>query len=456
MNFCSGDMSSCETLRVARLGRDPVGGEELNHVLTANQQRVADVLRQMQEWTQVHGEWRTRSCINLVAAHNVMSPSARAALASRLADKPVSGFLGKRNHTGGRYVDLIEAAVVELARELFGAAVVEYRPMAGNTANDVVIYATVRPGDTVLILPAGVPSHDSHRVYTQYAGARTVEIPYDYEGFDVDLDGLQQVVRAERPRLMIIGTHMMLFPYRLRAIREIADEAGSLLLYDAAHPLGLMAGGQFQDPLGEGAHVVTGSTQKTLPGPIGGLVITNDKELGKAITAAASALLSNYQNNRVLALGITIAEMLAFGQAYASACVSNALALAEQLASEGLALLGTRMGYTKSNQVIVDAQDGSEPLARALESVNIMTTIVRLPSATARPERPADGIRIGVQEMTRRGMGPGEMRTVGWLIARTARGEALEKIKVQVQELAESFQEVHYCFESPQPIAHGG
>jgi glycine hydroxymethyltransferase len=424
-----------------------------DHRLADDQERAARAAGQMRKWADEHGQWRTGTCINLIAANNVMSPSARMALASRLADKPISGALGRRHHMGGHYVDLIETSVVELAQELFHVTTVEYRPMSGNLANAVAVYGLLRAGDTALTLPAGAPCHQSHRAPCAHLGVRMAEIPFDYKELDVDLEGLRRVTRAERPRLIMLGTQQMLFPYSLGAIRAIADEVGALVLYDGAHPLGLIAGGQFQDPLSEGAHLLTGSTQKTLPGPIGGLVMTRDERLGKAVAEATSELFSNYHNNRVLSLGITLAEMVAFGRPYADACVANARALASALAAEGIRLLGAHKGYTRSNQLIVDLSEEGDArsLAHAWERANLMTTLVKVPSSSVRSGQPPNALRIGVQEVTRLGMGATEMETIASLMGRVTGGEAPERVGKETAEFASRYQQVYYCFEGSLP-----
>jgi glycine hydroxymethyltransferase len=407
----------------------------------------------MLEWADEHGRWRTGRCLNLIAANNVMSVPARMALASRLADKPISGALGRRHHMGGRYVERIESCVVELGRRLFRAKTFEYRPMSGSLANAAAVYGLVRDGDTVLALPPGAICHQSHRVPCLHLGVRLVDIPFDFTDLDVDLDGLRRVARAERPRLIMLGNQQVLFPYSLAAIRAIADEVEALVLYDGAHPLGLIAGGQFQDPLEEGAHLLTGSTQKSLPGPIGGIVMTGDEGLGKVVADTVSSLFSNYHNNRVLALGVTLAEMVAFGRFYAEACVSNARVLAEALTMEGFRLVGAHKGYTRSNQVIADLtkEGDARPLAHAWEAANLMTSLVHLPSPSLRPDQPPNGLRIGVQEVTRLGMGATEMKTIARLMGRVAKKESAENVTKEVAELASRFQDVCYCFEAPVP-----
>jgi glycine hydroxymethyltransferase len=215
--------------------------------------------------------------------------------------------------------------------------------------------------------------------------------------------------------------------------------------------MGLFAGGAFQDPLREGADLVTGSTQKSLPGPIGGLILTNRADLGERIFDVSTRLVSNYENNRAAALAMALTEMLAFGAAYASACISNAQALARALAERGFRPLGASRGYTQTNQVVLDAGDEAPALAEAWEESNIITTAMHLPSARPTRGRPADGIRIGVQELTRLGMGPVEMAHIADLMRRTADGDDRRQVGQAAVELVRAFPTVYYSFEHPKP-----
>jgi glycine hydroxymethyltransferase len=397
----------------------------------------------LQDLAAAHESWRGRTTLNLNAASNVMSPAARASLSGRLADKGVAGTVGRRRHPGAQLVDQIEAQIEAVALNLYGAEAAELRAPSGNLANGIAFAAFLEPGDTVLALPAGV-AHQSHRDdgWPGRLGATVADLPYDFDRMDVDLDAAAEVVRRTKPRLIVVGSQFLLFPYRLRELRMLADTVGAVVVYDAAHVLGLIAGRTFQDPLREGAHVVTGSTQKSLPGPVGGLILSANRELGDRVSAAASTFVSNYQNNRVLSLGITLTEMLAFGSDYADACVRNAQALSAALARRGLEPHCPERGWTRSSQILLDlgASDHAAQITHRWEQSAIMTTPVLMQLKA--PPSIAIGARLGVQEVTRLGMGPDEMEVIADLITGTPTAET-------VTALVQSFPDVQYCFTPP-------
>ena len=391
-----------------------------------------------------HGSWNASS-LNLVASHNYLSPNARALLSSSVADEIISGTLGSRNHSGSAWIEAVDTIVVELCKRIFGAAWVEYRPMSGAQANGLALAGLAGPGDTVMALER---EHGGHRTYREdgYAGVlglRLVDIPYDGAADAIDLDRLETAARRARPKLIIVGTAELCFPYPLPELRAIADLVGARLYYDGAHILGLAAGGQFQDPLREGAEILIGSTQKTLGGPIGGLILTTDEEAGSEITRVTSGLVSNYHNNRIAALAVTLSEMALFGRDYASQVVRNAQALARSLAREGLQIFGKKVGYTRSHIVLLDATTlpvGSKAF-RKLEEAGILTTRVPLPHTY--PER--RGIRLGTAAVTRLGMFEADMSSIAALIARVATGEPTREVNADVRDLARSFTSVQYC-----------
>lgn len=392
-----------------------------------------------------HGTWNA-SALNLVASHNYLSPSARALLSSSVADNILSGVLGSRHHSGGAWIEAVDTLVVELCKRIFGAAWVEYRPMSGAQANGLLLAALTRPGDKVMALD---PRHGGHRTYREdgYSGVLGIklhDIPYD-EGADaIDLNRLEEAMRRQRPKLLIVGTAELLFPFPLKELRAIANQVGARLFYDGAHILGLAAGGQFQDPLREGAGLLTGSTQKTLGGPIGGLILTTDEEAGAEITRVSSGLVSNYHNNRIAALAVTLAEMARFGRDYAAQVVGNARALAKGLDGEGVAVVGKERGYTDSHIVLIDATrlPVGEAAFHRLEEARILTT--RVPLAHTYPERRA--IRLGTAAVTRLGMAEEAMAKIAALIRRVVTGEPTPPIAREVTELARSYSRVRYCF----------
>jgi glycine hydroxymethyltransferase len=244
---------------------------------------------------------------------------------------------------------------------------------------------------------------------------------------------------------MIIGSATLLFPYPLAEMAEIAQGVGAQIWYDGAHILGLAAGGQFQDPLHEGASVMTGSTQKTLPGPLGGLVLMHDPEVAERVTGKATSFIASNGNARTAALVVTLAEMLAFGKEYASAVVRNAQALARALDAEGFTVAGKDRGFTQSHVVLVDIGStprGKQALER-MEEAHISCSPADLPRTY--PHKTV--LRLGSSACTRKGMGEGEMAEVARLMRRVVLdGEDPSRVGRDVADLASGFTSVHYCF----------
>jgi glycine hydroxymethyltransferase len=223
-------------------------------------------------------------------------------------------------------------------------------------------------------------------------------------------------------------------------------------MYDAAHPLGLIAGGTWQNPLHVGADLLTGSTQKSLFGPIGGVIVTRDDRLGTRVFEECTRLVSNYENNRVMALGVALAELAAFGQAYANACIRNAQTLAHALHERGFEPLCADRGYTQSNQVLLRmaARVSADEVVERWERADIVATAMALPRRyTDAP--PINGIRIGVQELTRLGMGTDEMLHVADLLLAAASASDPSYVGREVAELVAGFPTVYYCFDHPAP-----
>jgi glycine hydroxymethyltransferase len=242
----------------------------------------------------------------------------------------------------------------------------------------------------------------------------------------------------------------MPWPQPVTEAAAIARESGARLVYDAAHVAGLIAGGTFQRPLDEGADVITCSTYKSFGGPPGGLVLTNDPEIARALDRAAyPQMTANYDAGRLASLAVAEAEVLAFWPEYAEACLANARALAGALAGEGFDVAGAERGFTASHHVAIDARklDGGEIAARRLEPARILLSQIALP--WDRPGRPAGGLRMGTQEVARWGLGPREMERIAiWMRRVLLDGEAADRVAREVVELRRNFAEVRYCFPS--------
>jgi glycine hydroxymethyltransferase len=394
-----------------------------------------------------HEKWRLEESINLNAGESALSPAAKELLSSDLTRRVADGKSGLRKSKGAKYIDEIEALTLELVKKLFNVEYAEFRLWGGSSANALSIRCLTEVGDTIFAVetPRG---HMTYREmgYAGHRGLRIIDIPYDYEEFNIDLEQLRKRAKNVKAKLMIVGTSVFLFPHPLKELHEIAQELGAKIMYDGAHVLGLIATGRFQDPLREGAHVLTGSTQKTLSGPVGGLILHNDSNLNEKV----KNLLSGYQGTvgfDLAALIVTLAEMLQFGGEFMGQVVKNAKALAIALDKEGFDVVGKQFGYTESHTVLVDVSrlGGGMKVAETLEKANIMCSAFSI-----RPkEQWPNGLRLGTTEMTRYGMNETDVKKVAEFIGKTIISrEDPRKIARDVTEFRKSFLTTKYCFNS--------
>jgi glycine hydroxymethyltransferase len=308
--------------------------------------------------------------------------------------------------------------VGELACRLFGARYAELRPLSGHIAGAGVLMGLCKPGDTVLEVGS---DGGGHRMAAKLAESPLINLdvrflPFATERWNVDLDATRALIEDLRPRLVILGSSTFLFPHPVRELAAAVHAVeGGLLAYDASHVLGLIAAGRFQRPLAEGADVVFGSTHKTLPGPQGGLVLSNDEGLIDEITTAIyPALVTNHHLFRLPALGLALLELEQWGEAYADATIANARRLGAELARHGLPVAGAQDGYTRSHTLLVGTSSygGSEETGAMLERAGIIVTAARLPAALG-----SAGMRIGTQEITRLGAVENDMVSLADLLA---------------------------------------
>lgn len=403
-----------------------------------------------------HNTWRRKETINLIASENVMSPLAELVYINDLAGRYAEGIVGSRYYQGVRYVDILEDALSKKFANVLGARFVDVRPISGTIANLAAYFALVPEGGTVASLPIKYGGHISHNTVGGLKALRlkAVELPWDLENFNIDVDAARKLIEEKRPNLIILGASLYLFPHPVKEIAEVAKTVGAYVLHDSAHVFGLIIGGAFPNPLREGAHLTTASTHKTFPGPQGGVIATVlDEEKNSQIQRAVfPTFTSNYHLHRYAATYVTLVEMEVFGREYATRIVENARALAEALAAEGVPPVAERQGYTKTHQVAVDVSKfgGGDKVAALLEEANIIVNKNALPwdKSVLKPS----GIRIGVQEMTRFGMGKDEMREIARFIARVLRGEDVNNIKRDVVEFRKSYLEIKYGFKISRDI----
>lgn len=388
-------------------------------------------------------------CVNLDPAANVMGPRAEEVLSAGLSSRPSLGLPGAKYETGLEAVEAIEVLTADLAASVFGASYAEVRVGSGALANLYAFMATCRPGDTVVAPPPSIGGHVTHHAAGTAGlyGLRTVPAPVDPTAYTVDLDALRALVRRERPRLVTVGGSLNLSAHPVAGIREVADTVGAFVLFDAAHVCGLVAGGVWPSPLDQGAHLMTMSTYKSLGGPAGGLVLTDDADLAARLDDIAfPGLTANFDAGRVAALAFTLVDWQEQGQAYAQAMRANARALAGACAGAGLDVFGVGHDLTDSHQVALRAarHGGGQTASRRLRRAGLLTCGIGLPVDEV--EGDLNGIRLGTPEVTRRGMGPDDMGTIAHWLARALDPDVdPADVAVDVAAWRRGFTEVRYA-----------
>jgi glycine hydroxymethyltransferase len=410
-----------------------------------------ELAQSIRETTRRHNDWFKNS-IPLIASENVLSPVAREVMNSDLHNRYAEGLPGKRFYQGNLYFDEIETMCEDLARDVFKCRFADVRSVSGTVANIAVVMATTKPGDKMTAVATSDGGHISHAKIGALGlrGIRIHNYPFDKAKMNVDPDGAKRLIREVKPKVALFGQSVYLFPTPLREVAEVFSEVGCRVWYDAAHVLGLIAGGTFQDPLREGVDIISGSTHKTLPGPQHGMIVSDSED-----TALHSSLrrgvfpgvTSNHHLHSVAALAVTLAETKEFGADYARQTVRNAKALAQGLHSRNMDVLCESEGFTESHTLVLDVVEynGGAKVAKALESANIIANKNLLPWDSD-PVRPS-GLRIGVQEITRLGMKEKDMDEVADMIARVVvRKEDPASVKESAIAFKRDFTKLHYCY----------
>ena len=398
-----------------------------------------------------HENWR-KNCLNLIASENTMSDFAQKLYVSDLMHRYAEGLPFKRYYQGLKYVDQIEDEVTRAFASHFRANFVDVRPISGTSANLAVFAALSNRDDKILTLGIQGGSHVSHEEpgAAGLLGLQVFHLGFDQQELALDLNKVEEQIREIQPRFVVLGGSVILFPQPVREIKEMCQKVGAKLIYDGAHVLGLIAGGYFQDPLEEGADIITSSTHKTFPGPQGGIILGNiDEELQKKIRwKVFPGVLSKHHLHRIPALDLALLEMEKFGHEYTGQIIKNAQKLAQELDNFGFNVLGKGKGFTASHQIAIDVreQGGGDAVAKELENVNIILNKNILPWDGANPSNPS-GLRIGTQEMTRYGMKEREMKQIAKLIKETLLDKKdPDKMRRKVTWFRRNFQKIKYCF----------
>jgi glycine hydroxymethyltransferase len=407
-----------------------------------------DYTEKIRQLMKDHNSWM-ESSINLIASENITSSRVKEALLSDLSHRYAEGLPGERLYEGCRYIDEIEELTIELSKRLFRAEHANVQPTSGVVANLACFFATAEVGDPIMAMEVPYGGHISH-ARVSAAGVRGFQIythPFDFENMNIDADAMKKKILEVKPRIILFGGSLFLFPHPVEEALEAAEEVGARIMYDGAHVLGLIAGGYFQDPLREGADMLVGSTHKTFPGPQGGIILCREELAADIDEAVFPGLVSNHHLHHVAGLGIATAEMLEFGAEYAAQTINNARKLAENLHELGFNVLCEHLDFTESHQVVMDVSDigRAAEISKRLEANNIILNKNLLPWDDVNRSDDPSGIRIGTQEITRRGMKESEMSEVAEYIKRVVMDG--KDVRDEVAEFMSSYTRVHYAFE---------
>jgi glycine hydroxymethyltransferase len=381
-----------------------------------------------------HEEWRGKQCLNLIPSENVMSPAVRRLLSSELGHRYTAG--AESFYMGTCFIDQIEKYGEETAKEVFRVETADLRPLSGHVADLIFLASFAKPNDIVMCVSpedGGYPGLWKNGLAGLFS-LKTTSFPFSKHDMNIKVEEAREAIRRIKPKIVIFGASLITFPHPVKELAEVARENGAYVGFDGSHVMGLIAGEQFQDPLREGAHVLFGSTHKTLFGPQGGIILA-DKEHGELMKAKIyPTLVDNAHWNRIAALTLALAEMKNFGKAYAEQIVRNSKTLAKALHDYGFPVVCQHLGFTQSHQVLLDygGYKQGRVIAEKLQLANIIADC---------------GVRIGTCEVTRRGMKEEEMLKIAELIKRTVvDAEQPQQIKKDVAKLCADFQRIEYCF----------
>jgi glycine hydroxymethyltransferase len=369
---------------------------------------------------------RQQEQIELIASENLVSRAVLEAQGSVLTNKYAEGYPHKRYYGGCEYVDIAEELAIERACKLFGCTFANVQPNSGSQANQGVLLALLRPGDTIMGMSLAAGGHLTHGAAPNLSGKWFKPVQYGVRRQDaqIDFDEIEQLAREHKPKLIIAGGSAYPRVIDFQRFRKIADSVGAYLMVDMAHFAGLVAGGAHPSPLPH-AHVVTTTTHKTLRGPRGGMILSNDPEIGKKIN---SAIFPGLQGGPLM--HVIAAKAVAFGEAlqpefkaYAKAVVENARTLAATIAANGFDIVS---GGTDTHLLLVDLRPKKLTGKAADQSLDRAGITCNKNGIPFDPEKPTvtSGIRLGTPAGTTRGFGVNEFRQIGEMICEVLDGLA--------------------------------
>ena len=418
--------------------------------------KVFDLLEKHHNWF--------KSSIPLIASENIPSPAVREAIVSDFGNRYAEGWPGERVYAGCIYIDEVEIICNELAKKVFKSEFADCRATSGVVANLAIYSAFSNPGDYMLAASIPTGGHISHGKKEHSGTAGLVHglniehYPFSKEDMTIDVDATKKKVsemisNGKKPAIAMFGGSLFLFPHPVKELASFMHDNSIYINYDGAHVAGLIAGGQFQDPIGEGTDSMTMSSHKTLWGPQGGIIVSLERHADSIKKAIFPGNTSSHHLHHVAGKAIALAESLEFGKEYAKQVISNAKILAESLANFGFRVLGEKRGYTESHQLAVDVSNFGDggTIEKELEKANIILNRQLLPGdiKSGKHYMHPSGVRIGVPEVTRLGMKESEMKEIASFIKQIVIDKSdPNKVGSAVSKFREQFQKVHYAFEN--------
>jgi glycine hydroxymethyltransferase len=433
-------------------------------------ENFSELVLNLIEASRKHEQYRDKECINMIASEGLKSPAVNQMLnlshdlACRYAEgeNDLQGHVKKRYYQGQKYMSQIEDYVTDIMKSLFKSNWADIRLVSGTHANLATFkgLSLASKNNKMVVTPLSCGAHISHD-YTGLAGnvlgLENINHVYDVDEFNIDPDKSAYVIRAAKPGIVTFGGSLFLFPHPIQELRAVCEEVGAYVAYDASHVLGLIAGGEFQDPLREGADFITSSTHKTFPGPQGGVIMGSPTSpaLEKAVEKIQFAIFplsaSSTHLGRLPALGIAALEMKLFGAELARQTVKNAQTAGQYLYENDVKVLAEKKGFTKSHQIAVDIRSfgGGKKIAQDLEDANIILNKNLLPYDDQSSKEDPSGLRIGFQDLTRRGFREGDIKHLCDLMLDVIKGKRKPAhVKEDVLSLKKEFNQVKYGFQN--------
>ena len=384
-------------------------------------------------------KWRVEESINLLPSENMSSPQVRALLSSDFGNRytlPINASYGgdyiENSYRGTKLTTDVELKAEEVAKGVFGARHACVQPLSGHIAAMITIVSTTSRGDTMTAIAPENGGYDGYakNYIPDILQLEAFALPFDPDAQNLDVERSIALIEQRKPRLVVLGASLILFPYNMGPIRDACRAVGSTLVYDGSHVLGLIAGGVFQKPLKEGAEILYGSTHKSFFGPQGGLIVTNSKDLDAAIRKNLTwRMVDNVHWNRVAALGQALLESEKFGPAYAKQVVRNSKRFGKELKERGFPIMFEELGFSESHQLLMDAKE-----VKAIYGMTVNDFSVRLEKSNLIIDSVS---RLGTGEITRLGFKEKDIPELADLFMEAARGKDVKK---KVKALRDRFE----------------